>query len=249
MKKVKFKGEPLNLVGITFDKIAPDFRVISQELKEVNFYEFKDKIKVITSFPSLDTPVCDLQLKEFNKRAVEFSEEIVLIGISMDLPFAQKRFCELNNIKNVSVFSDYKYHSFSLNWGLLIKELGLIARGVFVIDKRNYIRYSEIVEELTQQPDYEKAIENIKEVVKNPEEKEWEKIICCKWEEKEGIFIKVFEFKDNLTLKYLFEIFSLIRQEKNIEFNMKLEKNKVVILIPSERFNVEKGSIFDSIIF
>lgn len=249
MGRVKFKGQFLNLAGIKIDKIAPDFKVISQDLKERRFYEFKDKIKVITSFPSLDTPVCDMQLKEFNKRATDFSEDVIVLGISMDLPFAQKRFCELNNIKNVLVFSDYKYHSFSINWGLLIKELSLIARSVFIVDKGNYIRYSEIVEEITMPPDYERAVENLKEVIKSPFKKEWEKVSCCKWEERDNFFIKIFEFNDDLSLKFLLEILFLIREERKIDFDFEIKGNKIFVSIPSEKFDVEKGRIFDDIIF
>ncbi|MCM8798875.1 MAG: thiol peroxidase, partial [Candidatus Omnitrophica bacterium] len=125
MRKIKFKGSPLTLVGRILEKgkIAPDFKVLSSDLKEITLKDFKDKIKIVTSFPSLDTSVCDLQVKEFNKQATNFSEDIVVLGISKDLPFAQKRFCEMNNIKNLSILSDYKYSSFGINYGLLIKEL------------------------------------------------------------------------------------------------------------------------------
>lgn len=248
MDRVKIKGEVFNLVGINRDIIAPDFVVVSNDLKEINFYEiFKGKIKVITSFPSLDTPVCDLQVKEFNKIASELSKDVVVIGISMDLPFAQKRFCEMNDIKNVSVFSDYRFHSFSLNWGLLIKGLGIIVRSVFVVDKNNYIRYSEIVEETTSPPNYDKAIESLKEVVKKPAITDWERINCCSWEEKDDTFIKIFEVSDHLSLKYLFEILFLIKKERKFDFNMELKENKVSIVVPVQRFNLEIGVLFDNI--
>lgn len=92
MRKITFKGSPLTLVGrvLKVEDKAPDFRITSQELKEVSLSDFKDKIKIISSFPSLDTPVCDAQVKEFNKRAISSSDEIVVIGISKDLPFAVK---------------------------------------------------------------------------------------------------------------------------------------------------------------
>ncbi|MCM8830227.1 MAG: thiol peroxidase [Candidatus Omnitrophica bacterium] len=248
MEKVKIKGDVFTLVGISPDVIAPDFKVVSNDLKEVNFYDsFKGKIKVITSFPSLDTPVCDLQVKEFNKIASGLSKEVSVIGISMDLPFAQKRFCEMNEIKNVSVFSDYRFYSFALNWGLLIKELGIIARSVFIVDKKNYIRYYEIVEETTNHPNYEKAIEGLKSVIKQPESSEWEKINCCSWQEKEGLFTKVFEIKDELSLKYLLEIFVIIRQERKFNFNIEIQEKKVIITVPSTKFNVDMGALFDSI--
>ncbi|MCX8082879.1 MAG: thiol peroxidase [bacterium] len=248
METVKIKGEVFHLVGIDIDVIAPDFYVVSNDLKEVSFYEaFKDKIKVVTSFPSLDTPVCDLQVKEFNRIATELSKDVVIIGISMDLPFAQKRFCEMNDIKNVSVFSDYRFHSFSLNWGLLIKELCIIARSVFIVDKNNYIRYSEIVEEITTPPDYKKALKSLEELLKSPDTPEWERINCCSWEEKEGFFKKVFEIKDTLSLKYFLEILFLIKKERKFNFNVEIREDRVVITIPSTKFNLEIGSLFDSI--
>ena len=98
MKKVKFKGNPLNLIGIIPCDTAPDFVVVSSDMKEVRLSDYYGKIKVINSFPSLDTPVCDLQLKEFNKIATGLSEDVIVIGVSVDIPFAQKRFCEQNKM-------------------------------------------------------------------------------------------------------------------------------------------------------
>ena len=122
-KQIKFKGNALTLVGRSIKEGAgaPNFKVVSGDLQEAGLADFKGKIKVITTFPSIDTPVCDLQVKEFNKRATAFSGEIVVLGISKDLPFAQKRFCQDNDIKNVVTLSDYKYSSFGINYGLLIK--------------------------------------------------------------------------------------------------------------------------------
>lgn len=169
-QEVTFKGNPLTLVGraLVKDKEAPNFNVVSQDLKEVRLSDFEGKIKVITSFPSLDTPVCDFQVKEFNKRAGGASSEVVILGISKDLPFAQKRFCDVNSIKNVIVLSDYKSSSFGINYGLLIKELNLLARAVVVVDKNDVLRYIKIVDELTDYPDYEEALDNLNEIVNSP---------------------------------------------------------------------------------
>ena len=169
-KTIKFKGAPLTLVGrnIKPGDSAPDFRVVSADLKEITLADFGSKIKIITTFPSLDTPVCDLQVKEFNKKALEFSSGIVVLGISKDLPFAQKRFCSENEIKNVSVLSDYKYSSFGINYGLLIKEMNLLARSMLIIDQNNIVRYTRIVDELSVPPDYADALKNLKEVIDNP---------------------------------------------------------------------------------
>ena len=167
---ITFKGSPLTLSGKTISagEKAPDFKVVDNDLKEVSLQDFSGKIKIITSFPSLDTPVCDLQVKEFNKRAAGLSRDVVVIGISMDLPFAQKRFCSLNEIKNVSVLSDYRYRSFSTNYGLLIKELALVARSVMILDKKNIVRYLQVVSELTTPPDYERALSRLEEILQEP---------------------------------------------------------------------------------
>lgn len=166
-RTVTFQGNILTLVGrvVQLHTVAPQFKAVSTSLDEVRLGDFRGKIKVITSFPSADTPVCDLQLKEFNKRAAALSEDIVIIGISKDLPFAQKRFCELNNIKHVTTLSDYRYASFGLNYGLLIKELNLLARAVLIVDKDDALRYMQVVSEITHQPDYDDTLKNLEMVL------------------------------------------------------------------------------------
>lgn len=170
MKKITFKGNPLTLVGrsISEGMEGPDFKVVSQDLKEVRLGDFKEKIKIFTTFPSLDTPVCDLQVKEFNKKAAGLASDVIVVGISKDLPFAQKRFCETFDIDKAKVFSDYKTGSFGINYGVLIKELNLLARAVFVVDKGDIIRYVQIVPELTDAPLYEETLIKLKEVLKSP---------------------------------------------------------------------------------
>jgi thiol peroxidase len=167
---IKFKGSPLTLAGRTLKtgSPAPDFTVISQDLKEIRLKDFSGKIKVVTSFPSLDTPVCDLQIKEFNEKASGVSKDVVILGISKDLPFAQKRFCQANKIKNAVIISDYRFSSFGVNYGFLIKELNLLARTVVIIDKNDIVRYIQVVEELSMPPDYEDVLKNLEEVIKNP---------------------------------------------------------------------------------
>lgn len=167
-RTITFKGNPLALFGrvVKIGDPAPDFRVTSQDMEEIRLGNFSGKIKVISSFPSLDTPVCDLQVKEFNKRSAGFSSDVVVIGISKDLPFAQKRFCGEHDIKN-PIASDYKYSSFGLNYGLLIKDLNLLARAVTIVDRSDIIRYSSIVPELTTPPDYEDALKNLAQILKS----------------------------------------------------------------------------------
>ena len=166
-ESITFQGKPLTLTGgpVKVGMPAPEFQVVSQDMKAVKLSDFKGKIKVISSFPSLDTPVCDLQVKEFNKHAATFSQDVVVIGISKDLPFAIKRFCSLNGIKNEVILSDYKTSSFGMNYGLLIKELNLLGRSVQIIDKNDILRYRQVVRELSTPPDYDEALKALKEIV------------------------------------------------------------------------------------
>jgi len=168
VRTVTFKGARLALTGkrVKEGRRAPDFKLISQDLKEVNLSDFDGKIKIINFFPSLDTPVCDLQVKEFNKKAAGLSPDIVIIGISKDLPFAQARFCSLNEIKNEVVLSDYRFSSFGLNYGFLIKELNLLARGSLIIDKNRRIRYIHLVEEITHSVDFDAVFNELQVLLK-----------------------------------------------------------------------------------
>ena len=154
-RSITFNGVCLTLGGrrLDTDSVAPDFIVHTGDLKEVHLKDFEDKIKLITTFPSLDTPVCDLQVKEFNKRAAGLSKDVVVIAVSKDLPFAQKRFCNDFSIDHVLVFSDYNHSSFGYNYGLQINELNLLARSVMILDNKNVIRYIQTVDELSSQPD------------------------------------------------------------------------------------------------
>ena len=160
-RSVTFKGSPLTLTGKTVKvgKKAFDFKLISQDLKVVKLSDFNGKIKVVNFFPSLDTPVCDLQVKEFNQRAAKLSPQVVVIGVSKDLPFAQARFCSANEIKNEVVLSDYRFTSFGLNYGFLIKELNLLARGSLIIDQSDRIRYIQVVSEITHSVNFNEVFD------------------------------------------------------------------------------------------
>lgn len=254
--KITFHGNPLTLVGriLKDGTTGPDFIVTSQDLKEVKLSDFLEKIKIITSFPSLDTPVCDLQVKEFNKKASSLSKEVVILAISKDLPFAQKRFCRENEINNISVFSDYKTSSFGINYGLLIKELNLLARSVFILDKNNNIRYRQVVGELTQPPDYNKALDNLKEVISDPQATLKEEfsskckpceggvlalprdkinMLLAKYKGWELIddkkLVKEFKFKDFVEAKYFLDLVSVIAEEQGHHPNLTLIYNKLKI--------------------
>lgn len=160
-------GNPVTITGnpVKVGDLAPDFIVLDKDLKEVTLKDFKGKIKLISCTPSLDTPVCDLQARTFNQRAAELSEEVALLNISMDLPFAIARFCASAGIDRIKVLSDHREASFGLNYGVLIKELRLLARAIFVIDKNDIIRYIEIVPEVTNHPDYDKALQAVKDLL------------------------------------------------------------------------------------
>jgi thiol peroxidase len=164
---VKIKGNPLTLLGneIKVGQKTPDFKIVDKELKEVSSKNWSDRDRLIASVPSLDTPVCDLEIKRFNEEAVKLSKDLSIVFISMDLPFAQKRFCQANEIRQVETFSDHRDADFGMKYGVLIKELRLLSRAIFVIDKDDIIRYVEYVPELTSQPNYDAALDVLKKVV------------------------------------------------------------------------------------
>jgi thiol peroxidase len=164
-----FQGKVMQLIGkrLILNETAPNFLLVNNAMEEVDLSSFKNKIKVITSFPSLDTPICELQVKRFNKSASVTSDNVVIIAVSKDLPFAQKRFCVDYDINNLTVLSDYKYSSFGMNYGLLVKELNLLARAVIILDANNVVRYIQIGEELTNHLDYEDALNNLNNLMQN----------------------------------------------------------------------------------
>ena len=161
---VTFKGNGMTLVGDApqpGDK-APDFTAMDLDLKPVKLSDFKGRNVIISSVASVDTPVCEIQTKRFNAEADKLDAEMVTI--SLDLPFAQKRFIADHNIDKVKVLSDYKGGEFGKAYGLYIKELGLLARAVLVIDKEGKIAYEEIVKEIAEEPNYERALEEVKKL-------------------------------------------------------------------------------------
>lgn len=160
---VTFQGNPLTLVGpeLKSGDQAPDFTLLDNELNEVKLKDFRGKIKIISVTPSLDTPVCDMQARRFNEEAARLPEDTVVLNVSMDLPFAISRFCTTAGIDKVKTLSDHRDTSFGRAYGVLIKELRLLTRSIFIVDKEDVIRYLEIVPEVTDQPDYDKAIKSI----------------------------------------------------------------------------------------
>lgn len=153
---ITFKGNPFTLLGpeLKVGDKAPEFRVVDNSLAPVTLAGYSGKIKVVSAVPSLDTPVCDTETRRFNQEAAEFSADVVVLTISLDLPFAQKRWCGAAGIDRVTTLSDYQDRSFALAYGVLIKELKLLSRAIFIIDADDIIRYIQIVPEVTTEPDY-----------------------------------------------------------------------------------------------
>ncbi|MBI4342132.1 MAG: thiol peroxidase [Candidatus Omnitrophica bacterium] len=164
---VTFKGNPLTLIGpaIKPGAKAPDFQVIAQDLSPVSLGGFKGKTLLISVTPSLDTPVCDLQARRFNEEAAKLPG-VAMLNISMDLPFAQKRWCGAAGIDKVQVLSDHKDASFGRAYGALIKELRLLTRSVFVVDGSGAVRYVEYVPEVTSHPNYDAALAAVRQLAK-----------------------------------------------------------------------------------
>jgi len=164
---VTLKGGPITLLGdeVKAGQKAGDFKALDSNLVEKGLADFKGKIKLIASVPSLDTPVCDTEIKRFNDEASKLSKDLVIIFISMDLPFAQKRFCQEFDIDKVKTLSDHRNADFGLKFGVLIKELRLLARAIFILGKDDSVKYVEYVKELGNPPDYDAALKALKKEV------------------------------------------------------------------------------------
>jgi len=161
---VTMKGNPVTLAGkvVKVGQKAPDFDVVTNDMSVVKFSSFAGKTCIIASVPSLDTPVCDTETRRFNEEAAKLGDNVVVLTISMDLPFAQKRWCGAAGVKNVQTLSDYRYASFGNAYGVLIKDLRLLARAVFIVDKTGIVRYVQIVPEIATEPNYDAVLEAVK---------------------------------------------------------------------------------------
>lgn len=167
MTTITFKNNPVTLIGneIKVGDQAPDFTVLTNDLSEVTLADTKGKIRLISVIPSIDTGVCDAQTRRFNEEAATL-DDVKVLTISVDLPFAQARWCGANGIKNVQTLSDHRDLSFGEAFGVHMKELRLLARAVFVIDENDKVTYVEYVSEATNHPNYEAAINAVKELKK-----------------------------------------------------------------------------------
>src|SRR3990167_4346686 len=162
---VKMKGNPVTLLGneVKVGDKAPDFTALAGLGAPVGLGDLKGKVKVFNVVVSVDTPVCDIQTKRFNKEAAGLGDGVEIVTLSMDLPFALKRYCAAEGIDRVKTLSDYQNASFGEAYGVLIKENRLLARSIFVVDKNDKVRHAEIVGEITQEPNYEAALKAVRE--------------------------------------------------------------------------------------
>jgi thiol peroxidase len=161
------KGGPITLIGneIKAGDKAPDFTVLDGGLGPVKLSDFKGKTVILASVPSVDTPVCDLETKRFNEEAGKLGDKVAVLTVSMDLPFAQARWCAAAGVENVRLLSDFRDRDFGNKYGVLIKELGLLARTIFVVDKDGTVQYVQYVEETTEEPNYGEVLSAVKNLV------------------------------------------------------------------------------------
>ncbi len=166
---VTFKGAPLTLAGneVKVGSPAPDFTLHYYEggIKELKLADLKGKATIISVVPSLDTPVCQIQTKTFNTQLGDLGDKVNALTVSLDLPFAQNRFCGAEGIKNLRNGSDYQDRNFGVSYGTLIEELKILSRAVFVLDKNGKVVYAQYVPEVASEPDYEPALAALKAAV------------------------------------------------------------------------------------
>ncbi|GAB6038532.1 thiol peroxidase [Fundidesulfovibrio butyratiphilus] len=161
---VTMLGNPMTLTGtpVLVGKKAPDFALVDNDMAPKTLADYAGKVLIVSAVPSLDTPICDMETRRFNAEASKLGSDVMVLTVSMDLPFAQKRWCAAAGIDQVVTLSDYRDASFGQNWGVLIKELRLLARCVFVVAKDGTVKYMELVPEIASEPNYDAALEAAK---------------------------------------------------------------------------------------
>lgn len=164
----KMGDTPLTLHGkeLIPGEVAPDFTLVKQDLSPLHLADLGDKVKLLVAVPSVDTSVCELETIRFNEEAGKMGDKVVVLTVSVDLPFAQQRFCAAKGIENAIVASDYQHRTFGEAYGVLIDELMLLNRSVFVLDRENRITYVEYVKQNTEHPDYDAALTAAKKLLK-----------------------------------------------------------------------------------
>ena len=163
---VTLKGNPVALTGaeVKIGRSMPDCTLVANDMSLVKLSSFKGKKLIISAVPSLDTPVCDIETKRFNQEAAKLGDDVKVLTISLDLPFAQKRWCAATHTDKVQTLSDYREAEFGKAFGVLIQNPKLLARAIFVIDQGGVVRYKQIVPEVTQEPNYEDTINAVKQL-------------------------------------------------------------------------------------
>jgi len=166
-RSATLKGNPITLVGpqLAAGNAAPDFTLNKNLLETASLKDFAGKVKLISVVPSLDTGVCDAQTRRFNEEASKLGDNVVIITVSADLPFAQARWCGAAGVDRVVTLSDYKENAFGKAYGVFIKELHLDMRSIFVLDRNDQITYVEVLDEMTEHPNYEAAIAAVKALI------------------------------------------------------------------------------------
>ncbi len=164
---VTFGGNPMTLVGpeLKVGDDAPDVEVVDNDLHPVKLSTYKGKVAIVAAVASLDTGTCDVETRRFNQEVGKLGDDVVVLTISMDLPFAQKRWCGAAGVETVKTFSDHRSAAFGEAWGVLMKELRLLARAVFVVDREGDIRYVELLGEVGDEPNYDAALKVAKELL------------------------------------------------------------------------------------
>lgn len=162
--QVTFKGNPVTLVGdeVKVGDQAPNFSALSNSLEAVTLEDYSGKTKLISVVPSLDTEICAVQTKRFNEEVSKL-DDVQVITVSMDLPFAQGRWCGAEGVENIDVLSDHRDADFGENYGVLIDELRLLTRSIFVVDEQDQVTYVEYVPEVTEHPDYDAVLKHLAE--------------------------------------------------------------------------------------
>jgi len=160
---ITLKGNPVTLLGDLPrpGERAPDFTALGGDMNEVSLSDLAGKVLVIASVPSLDTPVCSVETKRFNEEAAKLGDGVSVVTISMDLPFAQKRWCGAEGVETVTTLSDHRAASFGRAYGLLIKEVRLLARAVLVVDRDGVVRHVQLVREVSEEPDYDAVLKAV----------------------------------------------------------------------------------------
>ena len=164
---VTLHGNPLTLVGadLKVGDPAPNVTLLDNDLNVVKLSSFRGKVCVISAVPSLDTPVCDMETRRFNEEAAKLGDDVAIVTVSMDLPFAQKRWCGAAGVEHVTTLSDHRDAAFGTAFGVLIKELRLLGRSIFVLDRNGTVQYIQNVKELSEEPDYDAVIEAARKIV------------------------------------------------------------------------------------